>query len=269
MLYAVYDSAGEYVVKSAMESREYEFYRCNQALKLPFVPPILHIEKDTAQGYVLVMKKFSSIAHADWDSARQNAAVDICARLNSLNPAIFPGLPRDCAAIDPRTAENAHCTWLEVVHRHPGKFDEHILQIICARLNEAKAALNAVPLCLCHGDFHPDNLVSDGERLYLIDWQSLHMGRGAGEISFFISRGSDFGIPMDEGALFDCYAQRVSAYTGQSVSVERLMRAHDASSLLTAFVHWPHYLLEASCERTAGVFERMIRAARRLFNGID
>ena len=90
------------------------------------------------------------------------------------------------------------------------------------------------------------------------------MGKGAGEISFFISRGRDFGIAMDEGALFAHYARRLSVYTGKAVSVEQLMKEHSASSLLTAFLYWAEYLKDAPYERVEGIFCQMAQAARAL-----
>lgn len=85
-----------------------------------------------------------------------------------------------------------------------------------------------------------------------------------GEISFFISRGRDFGIAMDEGALFAHYARRLSVYAGKAVSVEQLMKEHSASSLLTAFLYWAEDLKDAPYERVEGIFCQMAQAARAL-----
>ena len=263
-LYAAGGVGVDCVVKISSQSREYDFYRLNQALKLPFAPPVLYMEKSPEYGCVLVMEKFKAIDHSGWNPALQREAVDLCARLNSLDGALFPGLKRDFLAIDPRAAESARRSWMEVISRHGGRFDEAVLTAIQARLDQAAALLNTGPLSPCHGDFHPDNLVTDGKRLYLLDWENLHMGKGAGEISFFISRGRDFGIAMDEGALFAHYARRLSVYTGKAVSVEQLMKEHSASSLLTAFLYWAEYLKDAPYERVEGIFCQMAQAARAL-----
>lgn len=46
------------------------------------------------------------------------------------------------------------------------------------RRGEALARLDALPggNALCHGDFHPDNVMVDGERVMVIDWMNLVRG---------------------------------------------------------------------------------------------
>lgn len=46
------------------------------------------------------------------------------------------------------------------------------------RRGEALARLDALPggNALCHGDFHPDNVLVDGERVMVIDWMNLVRG---------------------------------------------------------------------------------------------
>ena len=46
------------------------------------------------------------------------------------------------------------------------------------RRGEALARLDALPggNALCHGDFHPDNVMVDGERVMVIDWMNLVQG---------------------------------------------------------------------------------------------
>ena len=49
--------------------------------------------------------------------------------------------------------------------------------------------MNSPPHKICHCDFHAINIMLNDEDIVVCDWQCVGIGKGAGDISFFISRG--------------------------------------------------------------------------------
>lgn len=280
-LYSITDGNGRYVLKVSQKShssdenmlvsfvKEYDFYNLSKSLNLPFVPKTIYSENSSEYGFILVMERFDSIPHSGWDRELQKKAVDLCARLNSLDTSLFSKmeLNRDMIEIDSNAAETSYHLWLEVIRQHEGKFDEKILEEIYHNLDVICPVLNSEPLRICHGDFHPDNLITDGNQLYIIDWQNLHIGKSAGDISFFIQRGNGFGIQMDTVGLYAYYAERLSEYTGQNISVEELLLEDSASVLWTTFMFWAYYLKNAPCSRVEMFFNSMVEAYENIISG--
>ena len=277
-LFLVSSPGKKYVLKAAgkqgernedvMKSfrREYEFYRLARELGLSFVPELLHAENHPEYGIVLVLKAYEQIPHAAWNSELQKAAMDLGARVNSLPvKALAPlGLLREPVRMDEEAARNSYRSWLEILSEHEGRFDRRVLDVIYRKIGEVCPILNSEPLYVCHGDFHPENVLRDGKNLLLCDWQNIHIGKSAEDFSFFLSRGQGFGIPMEEEELLEYYCERLSMYTCRRIEPETVRMERDASMLLTTFSCWAYYLRKASYESVAIHFRNMENAVKRL-----
>ncbi|GIJ59567.1 hypothetical protein Vau01_070830 [Virgisporangium aurantiacum] len=58
------------------------------------------------------------------------------------------------------------------------------LQAIWARRHDLLQVLDAVPIALCHGDFHPGNLIDTGtDTTTVLDWQTLGTGPVGGDLA--------------------------------------------------------------------------------------
>lgn len=120
--------------------------------------------------------------------------------------------------------------------------------------------LNAEPHSICHGDYHPENILSDGKNLLICDWQNIGIGKGIGDISFFISRALGFGIPMDEDSILDYYCQQLSLYRNKPVDKEVLLKEKAAANLLTTFSFWADYLQNSPIDRVAPIYRGMVQS---------
>ena len=142
--------------------------------------------------------------------------------------------------------------------------NRNLLDVIYKNLEEACSVLNSAPQYVCHGDFHPENVLSDGKQLYICDWQGVNIGKCVGDISFFISRGLGFGIQINTEKLLAYYCERLSEYIGIEIEPGILQREHSASTLFVTFSFWADYLKNASYERVAKHFLEMENAAKIL-----
>lgn len=96
-------------------------------------------------------------------------------------------------------------------------------------------AIAAVPECLVHGDCHADNLLLDDADLVWIDWQGVHIGNPAGDLSFLWSRANADGAdPPREAMLAEYLAHR-------SVEPVLMRRGLIASELGSSLYGWPEY----------------------------
>ncbi len=277
-LFIVNDGTDKYVLKVSQESdgcdkervlsyrKEFDFYKISQKMELPFVPEISYAEENPEYGIILIMRYYRPIGHEEWNVDLQKEAVDICARLNSIpvEKIEIPGLKWNPVQIDKEFTHNSYQAWVEVLEEHEGKFDRNVLDNIYENIEKICPILNSDPQYICHGDFHPENILTDGKHLYICDWQGVSIGKSVGDISFFLSRGMGFGIPMDEELLLSYYCERLSEYKGIKMEPETLKKERSASNLLTTFFFWAYYLKNASYESVFGHFQAMEDAARVL-----
>lgn len=247
--------------------KEYDFYKLNESLKLPYVPEIVYSENHKDFGIILVMKRYTPIAHEQWNIDLQKQAIDLCARFNSLPVDEFAkaGIVWKPVEISSETAEASCKLWSEVLSEHEGRFDCELLEIISKKLDSVCAVLNSEPHHVCHGDFHQENLLLDDTgKLYLCDYQAVTIGKGVSDLAFFISRGLGFGIPLNDDQLLSYYCECLSKYSGTAVKITTLKQERAASTLLNTFLFWAYFLKGTSYESVAVHYEEM-KAALELF----
>ena len=246
--------------------KEYEFYKLNEKLLLPLVPKIHYAENHPEYGILLLMQCLRPIAADEWDITKEKKAMDLCARLNALPAELFEplGIKWTPNVIDENFTRNSYNEWLSVIGEHGGRFDENILSAVYKNIGKVCEVLNSPPHFLCHGDFHPENLLTDGEKLYMCDFQGLGIGKGIGDAGFFISRGTSMGIDMEADTLLYYYAERLSEYMGKEIKLDTLLRERSASTLLFTFSFWASYLHGATYENAEYHFNEMADAAKIL-----
>ncbi|MBP3323915.1 MAG: phosphotransferase [Clostridia bacterium] len=246
--------------------KELNFYRLNEKLKLPFVPKAFYCEEHPKYGILILLKCLNSVSHNEWNIELQKKAIDMVAKFNSLPIDLFEpiGIKWQPTVIDKNFSLEAYKDWVSVISEHEGKFDPKLLDAIYKNIYTVPSVLNTEPQYICHGDFHPENILSDGEELYMCDFQGLNIGKCAGDINFFISRGSSMGINIDSEKLLSYYAERLSQYTGKETDTETLEKERCASSLLVTFSFWADYLRNADFIKVKLHYDEMVNAAKFL-----
>jgi hypothetical protein len=74
------------------------------------------------------------------------------------------------------------------------------------------------PWTVVHGDFRADNLLFGGDRVVVVDWQTVRVAPGAGDLAYLIGTSLETDLRrMHEQALVDHYAERLRA---QGVEVD-------------------------------------------------
>ncbi|MDR1630024.1 MAG: aminoglycoside phosphotransferase family protein [Oscillospiraceae bacterium] len=281
-LFSVIDGEQKYVLKHTHESSHQEkrhihsyqkellFYELNQRLKLPYVPDMIYSERHSDYGILLVMRYYSPLLHDQWTSEMQKSAVDLCAKFNSIAiEQMGPlGLSFQKTEIDKAFTEKSYQVWKGVLAQHRGCFDEVLFEEIYKNIDIVCPVLNDEPHYVCHGDFHPENLLYDDKNLYICDFQNIDVGKAIGDISFFISRGTGFAIKMDTDALLDYYCEKLSEYKGIPIDRATLIKERCASAVLNIFSFWAYHLKNCSYERVSGQFNEMVKSYQHLKNTV-
>jgi hypothetical protein len=239
---------------------EYEFYR-SCANDRAFCIPEIELQASTDTEILLVMKKYAAIRHAAWDEALQKKAMRLCARINAMGADCVPSRARTRRGSDNfLPLSESLADWLRLHEKHPGCMDAALLHEMYERYDGIVRLQDdlQIPYSVCHGDFHPDNfLLREGE-LLLCDWQSVGIGRGIGDVAFFISRGKDMGLRMDPDILISAYHDALREHTGMDVCIQDLRRYAAISEFMVSFRHWAEYLQESSTKRVMRIYEPMV-----------
>lgn len=253
--------------------REVAFYQ-SLAANLPLTVPQLHGASVAPDGGIALL--LAALApplppgawnHADYtEVARQLARLHAAYWNATAQLAAFPWL-RQPRAVESQTVEAAHCAWL-TLQQQPSFAElfptsrQRLLNDLLQRIAHAPANAASLPLTMCHGDCHMDNLLRDaGNGIVWADWQEVGVGYGVDDLSFFAQRASSAGatVPLEE--MLATYHDELAVRTGQSVDEHKLRARVAEHELFTRLVHWPHYLTHAEPAKLEAQLERIEQLA--------
>jgi aminoglycoside phosphotransferase (APT) family kinase protein len=269
------DRQGRYVIKHTNPSlrqnhnnmlssyeRELEFYSLfQQNIPLP-IPKIIYIERNSDYGNIIVFPYYKQVEFSLWSKDLQLKAMDFCAKLHSLDTNLINKLGIELKYISPDSNElnNSLIDWNYVLNQHDRYFDKEILKSIFMKFSDICNILNGPPHNICHGDFHANNIMLNNEDIVVCDWQCVGIGKGAGDISFFISRGKAEGITINEDNLIDYYCERLSNYTKTEINKIDIYNVINASTVFTSFLYWAYYLKNADLNTVSEVYNKMVNS---------
>jgi hypothetical protein len=226
------------------------------AILLPDYLPPLPIERWTEEASLVVTEQLARLHGAYWGDAASRPQLPWLRWRRTLPLAIRRGRAVSC--------------WDELVHQEScsGVLAASHLRAIRAgldRLEELTAAVRALPLTLCHGDCHRENLLrtADGQFVWA-DWQDVHLGRGPADLVFFFERAFFDGARLSHDHVLRAYCDRLSEHAGRRVRLATLQLGASGAELLSWLLDWPPFLLQASPDRLARVLDRIQALVGRL-----
>lgn len=269
------DRQGRYVIKhthpllcqndnNIMSSyeREWEFYSLFQeSISLP-IPKVIYIERNPDYGNIIVFLYYKQVEFSLWSSELQLKAIDFCAKLHCLDTHLIKELGVEYKHISPNNEElnSSLNDWDYVLNRHDGHFDKEILKSILKKFSNICNILNSPLHNICHGDFHANNIMLNNGNIVVCDWQCVGIGKGAGDISFFISRGKAEGIAMNEVNLIDYYCERLSNYKKTQINKCDIYDVINASTVFVSFMYWAYYLKNADLNAVSEIYNKMVNS---------
>lgn len=135
--------------------------------------------------------------------------------------------------------------------------------LVLPAFHRMAAALAALPVCLCHGDWHLGNLLDGGDgRIVWIDWQETGAGHGPEDLALLWQRAERDGWDPPREAMLTAYAHARGIPDDAD-----LRRATVAAELTLLLLSWPPHLATAppwARARLIRRFERLVEASVHL-----
>ena len=222
--------------------REVAFYRHVAPLATTTqLPTCFYAGEDEAERrWALVLEaidadEFDYFAGAT--AGQATAAIDALADFHALwwqSPTSFEWMP----GFDVAGVGGLQGAWLHnlptFVDRYrdslPGATADWVLDF-APRLSEWSARAATEPLTMVHSDYRLDNLLFEGDKVTMIDWQTAMRAPAAMDVSCFIATSlSVENRRRDETALIDRYLTRIGTH-GVTVDADWFLRSYDENLL--------------------------------------
>lgn len=249
--------------------KEYDFHKICSGKNINFIPEVV-FQKANDDEVLIVMKKYAPIEIKECDENLQKCAMELCARINAVNTFDFNKIFHEEKAEettvettqndDPYPLSLSYQNWQNLQEKFPEHIDSVLLKEMYANFDEMDSYADklAIPETLCHGDFHPNNFLKDERKLIVCDWQGVGIGRGIGDVAFFISRGTDMGLNIDRNKLIEWYCESLFEYADIEVDVKDLHKNVAASEFGVSFRFWAQYLQTSNIDRILNIYNSMI-----------
>ncbi|TCM45018.1 aminoglycoside phosphotransferase (APT) family kinase protein [Kribbella sp. VKM Ac-2568] len=231
--------AGEFVLKVASRPglrerarREVTFYRELAAQVPVLVPEFLVGGEVEGSAYLLLTAAGVPTDAKRWSELRWTELATELGRLHR-EQVLAVTIDRGATAREPASAEKLAAgerAWIELGC-------ERLLAPLWASFEALGAAIRQLPACLCHGDFHLGNLLTDpADRFVWIDWQEVHIGHGPGDLALLWQRAGVDGVNPPREAMLTAYA------AARGIPDDALLhRAAVASELTLVMLEWPTF----------------------------
>ena len=244
-------------------SREALFYQEKSQKGCSYIPEIMDSEV-TEDEIIILMRKYDMPALTDVDDQMLDRIADLLVHIHYDEiPSFLKGADDEIKLMTDDEILQCLNGWKSVFDEHPGAFDMSPLEEVAAKINEI-ISWHATEKCvITHGDFHRENLLTDGSRALLIcDWQGVKVAGESEDLSFFMSRLSADGIKIDPKSFASKYSEAALKLTGEKADPELILKHIDAANVITTFMYWHYFLHGNPEERVREVYDKMMTDAR-------
>jgi len=268
-------NAESYVIQRAQ--REAAFYR-DLADHIPLnVPRLLSIYTNDVHGiYILLAAYQPSPPPTKWDEPRY---IEIARQLGRFHATFwnktdtlskFQWLHRRKQELVDAEVQHAYGYWQNL--KNEQRFESlltiqyyRLIHRLLKRIKDIESVMQSLPLTLCHGDCHIDNLLEDSCGNFIwADWQEVGLGGGPEDLSFFLQRARASGGKPPYVKMIEAYQNSLEAALDEKIPLAFIQRVMDGFELRTRLLHWPAYLLQASEEKVADTLYRIEKLAGKL-----
>lgn len=261
----------KYIRRNLMQSgadwnsyrNESQFYLSYTSESFPFLPKIYHC-RQTDEEIQLIMEKYCPITRYNLDDAMLEKVFDVLAQIHNMPiPEFLPKTDAGALRLEKDEINQYLSGWCDVIREHGDIFPESDLIKIGENINTINKQAYIPKKKCCHGDFHFDNLLADGEgNIIVCDWQNVNSGHVSGDISFFLSRLSADGFGISKEKAIQMYCR----FSTSDTTYDEISMQMSLANLNTSFIHWHNYLRGCSIERVRGIWDKMIEDAEYLYS---
>lgn len=240
--------------------KEAKFYKEMMGEQHSFLPEIFHCEFDD-ESVQIIMGEYKVIEKESLSASDFDKIMKLLVQVHELAVPDFlknekPG------PVEISEEENQNCLsgWKSIFDEHKAEpsdiLDFAKVEVLASRINQLNKDLYSARVCLCHEDFHAENILQDEKsgQLLLCDWQSVSLNHPASDIAFFMSRLQGDGISFDENKIIDSYC----SYSKSGITKDEIKKQMYLANINTTFRYWHYYLHGSPKSVVENIVEKML-----------
>ena len=246
--------------------KEAKFYKEKSSGQHAFLPQIFHCEFDDEKVQI-IMGEYKQVEKNNLNESDFDKIMKLLVQVHDLPLSDFlKDSKQGPVQISDDEIQNCLAGWKSIFNEHSSETSDILdfskIQYLASCINQLNKDLYSDRSCLCHGDFHAENIVRDEKtgQLVLCDWQSVSLGHPASDIAFFMSRLQGDGITFDENKIIDSYC----ASSKSGITKEEIKKQMALANINTTFRYWHYYLHGSSKEVVEGIVGKMLIAQAEL-----
>lgn len=242
--------------------KEAKFYKEIMDAQHAFLPQIFHCEFDDEKVQI-IMGEYKQVEKNNLSESDFDKIMKLLVQVHELPlPDFLKNEKREPVEISEDEIQNCLAGWKSIFDEHSYETSDILdfskIQELASHINQINKDLYSGRSCLCHGDFHAENILRDEKsgQLVLCDWQSVSLCHPATDIAFFMSRLQGDEITFDENKIIESYC----ACAKSGITKEEIKSQMTLANINTTFRYWHYYLHGSPKELVEGIVEKMLIA---------
>jgi len=238
--------------------KEAEFYKDIMGLHHAFLPEIFHCHFDD-DNVQIIMGEYFPLAKENLTCGDFDKIMELLTQVHELPLLDFlKNEKQEPLEISDEEIQSCLDGWKSVFEEHDSETSDTLnfskLQELASHINQLNKDMYSARVCLCHGDFHAENILQNKKngRLILCDWQSVCLKHPASDIAFFMSRLSGDGIVFDENKIIESYCR----YSKSGITKDEIKNQIKLSNINTTFRYWHYYLHGSSRDAVENIIKK-------------
>ena len=239
--------------------KEAKFYKEVTGGQYAFLPEIFHCEFDD-ESVQIIMGEYKVIEKESLSASDFDESMKLLVQVHELAvPDFLKNEKPGPVQISEEKIQNCLTGWKSIFDEHKSEpsdiLDFAKVEALASRINQLNKDLYSARVCLCHGDFHAENILRDEKsgKLILCDWQSVSLNHPASDIAFFMSRLQGDGISFDENKIIDSYCN----YSKSGITKDEIKTQMHLANINTTFRYWQYYLHGSPKSVVENIVEKM------------